>query len=71
MRFALASLVVSLLAAFAVAVAPTLHDVIISFPKDTPDSVVRQAKQKVLDAGGVITHEYSREILSPWGSMCV
>lgn len=32
--------------------------VIVSYPQDTPDSVVAQAKQAIVDAGGIITHEY-------------
>jgi len=32
--------------------------VIISYPNDTPDSIIDQAKDAVLAAGGVITHEY-------------
>lgn len=32
--------------------------VIISYPPETPDSIVDQAKKAVVDAGGVITHEY-------------
>ncbi|KAJ9133520.1 hypothetical protein NKR23_g10648 [Pleurostoma richardsiae] len=31
---------------------------IVSYPSDTPNKVVDQAKKAVLDAGGVITHEY-------------
>jgi len=32
--------------------------VIISYPPETPDSVISQAKKAVIDAGGIITHEY-------------
>jgi hypothetical protein len=32
--------------------------VIISYPSETPDSVLDQAKQAIKDSGGVITHEY-------------
>ncbi|KAK4165017.1 hypothetical protein QBC43DRAFT_316560 [Cladorrhinum sp. PSN259] len=33
--------------------------VLISYPSDTPDSVVTQAKKAIVDAGGIITHEYT------------
>ncbi|KAK4040471.1 hypothetical protein C8A01DRAFT_46190 [Parachaetomium inaequale] len=33
--------------------------VLITYPPETPDSVVSQAKKAVVDAGGVITHEYT------------
>ncbi|KAL2143273.1 hypothetical protein VTI28DRAFT_10580 [Corynascus sepedonium] len=33
--------------------------VLVTYPPETPDSVVSQAKQAVVDAGGVITHEYT------------
>lgn len=59
MRFALFSLVIALLAAFAMAAAPH-KSVIMSWPNDTPDSVVEEAKQAIIDAKGVITHEYSK-----------
>ena len=32
--------------------------VIVSYPNDTPDSVVQQAMGAIKDAGGMITHEY-------------
>lgn len=32
--------------------------VIVSYPNDTPDSIVDQAKDAIVAAGGVITHEY-------------
>ncbi|CRG83217.1 hypothetical protein PISL3812_00568 [Talaromyces islandicus] len=33
--------------------------VIISFPDNTPDSVILEAKKTITDAGGWITHEYN------------
>ncbi len=33
--------------------------VLITYPPETPDSVVNQAKKAIVDAGGVITHEYT------------
>jgi Mrp family chromosome partitioning ATPase len=32
--------------------------VIVSYPDETPDSVVNQAMDAIKDAGGMITHEY-------------
>lgn len=58
MRFALSASFVALLATFAMAVAPQ-KSVIMSWPNDTPDSVVQAAKQAIIDAKGTITHEYS------------
>jgi len=58
MRFVIFSLLVALLATFAMAVAPQ-RSVIISWPKDTPDEIVEQAKEAIRNAKGVITHEYN------------
>jgi len=33
--------------------------VIITYPDNTPDSVLNQAKKAIIDGGGVITHEYN------------
>jgi hypothetical protein len=33
--------------------------VLVTYPPETPDSVVTQAKQAIVDAGGIITHEYT------------
>jgi hypothetical protein len=33
--------------------------VIVSFPKDTPTDILDKAKEAVLTAGGMITHEYT------------
>lgn len=33
--------------------------VIVSYPNDTPESVLDQAKQTIQNDGGSITHEYS------------
>lgn len=32
--------------------------VIITYPAETPDSILDQAKDAIRDGGGVITHEY-------------
>ncbi|KAF2722021.1 hypothetical protein K431DRAFT_222913 [Polychaeton citri CBS 116435] len=44
-------------AAFVIATAPQ-KAVIVSFPNDTPSSVLDQAKDVIRTAGGIITHEY-------------
>ncbi|OJI82430.1 hypothetical protein ABZX51_001314 [Aspergillus tubingensis] len=37
------------------------ESILVTFPSGTPDSVVDQAKQSVKDAGGKITHNYSKQ----------
>lgn len=32
--------------------------VIITYPPETPDAVLAQAKKAIVDGGGLITHEY-------------
>ncbi|KAK1145473.1 hypothetical protein N8T08_004348 [Aspergillus melleus] len=32
--------------------------IVVTFPKDTPDSVVKDARQAIIDAHGEITHDY-------------
>ncbi|KAL1601407.1 hypothetical protein SLS60_006320 [Paraconiothyrium brasiliense] len=60
MRFAITSLLTALFAAVAMAVAPVLHDVIISFSEDAPSELLEAAKEKVRNCeGAVITHEYT------------
>lgn len=53
MRFALFSLVTALLATFAMAVAPQ-RSVIISWPNETPDHIVEEAKEAIRQAKGVV-----------------
>ena len=60
MHFALSTLLTVLFAAVAMAVAPTFHDVIISFPNGAPGHLLEEAKEKVKNTKGAkITHEYS------------
>lgn len=33
--------------------------VLVTYPPETPNSVVNQAKKAIVDAGGMITHEYT------------
>ncbi|KAI9374544.1 hypothetical protein BJX61DRAFT_540668 [Aspergillus egyptiacus] len=35
------------------------NSVLVTYPKDTPDSVIESAKDSIKEAGGTITHEYS------------
>lgn len=58
MRYALFSIVVALLVAFAMAVAPQ-RSVIISWPNETPDQIVEDAKEAIRKAQGEVTHEYN------------
>lgn len=50
----------SILAFVAVALAATQpqKSIIITYPDNTPDSIVDQAKNAVIAAGGMVTHEY-------------
>ncbi|QKX64317.1 uncharacterized protein TRUGW13939_11491 [Talaromyces rugulosus] len=43
----------------ALAVKAQQKSVIITFPDDTPDTVMLEAKRTITDAGGWITHEYN------------
>lgn len=52
------SLLLTLLLAFTWATSPQ-RSVIVSYPDDTPDSVLDEAKSAVKQAGGMIIHEYS------------
>ena len=47
-----------LMAIFASAVAPVKQAVIVSFPQDTSESIVEDAKGALERAGGVVTHEF-------------
>ncbi|KAK8200642.1 hypothetical protein M8818_005957 [Zalaria obscura] len=58
MRFTLHLLLLAFLAALAYAGAAQ-KAIVVSYPSDTPDSVLEQAKAAIKEAGGVITHEYS------------
>ncbi|KAL5118810.1 hypothetical protein ACEQ8H_003313 [Pleosporales sp. CAS-2024a] len=58
MRFTLTALFVALFATLAMAAAPH-KSVIMSWPNDTPDSVIEAAKKAIIDAKGTITHEYN------------
>jgi len=56
MKFAIFS-ILALVAAVLGATMPQ-KAVIVSYPDETPDSVVDQAKNAIKAAGGMITHEY-------------
>ncbi|PQE22816.1 ase inhibitor propeptide protein [Rutstroemia sp. NJR-2017a BBW] len=56
MRFTLFS--IFLLVAVALSAAVPRKAVIVSYPDDTPDSVIDKAMDAIRAAGGVITHEY-------------
>lgn len=58
MRFATLSVLTALFAATTMAAAPQ-RSVIVSFPNETPDHIVEEAKEGIRKAKGVITHEYS------------
>ncbi|CAK1361184.1 hypothetical protein CB0940_03422 [Cercospora beticola] len=58
MKLVISSLLLALLAIFAAAAVEPKHQVIISYPKDTPASIMEDAKKAIIEAGGFITHEY-------------
>ena len=61
MKLAILSLLVALLA-ISVLGKPHQRAVIVSYPEDTPDSVLTEAKDALRKSGGIITHEYSWSI---------
>ena len=63
MRFALSALLLALLVVLAAATSPQ-RSVIVSYPDDTPDSVLDEAKAAIKQAGGLVTHEYSKGLLA-------
>ena len=56
MKFSILSMLAC--AAVAIAVVQPQKAVIVSYPEDTPDSVVEKAMDAIKEAGGSITHEY-------------
>jgi len=58
MKFAQTLLVPFVLLAGSVAAVAQQKSVIISYPKDTPQNIVDQARDAIVAAGGIITHEY-------------
>jgi len=56
MKFATLSLLA--LITFVMATPQPQKNIIVSYPDETPDSVVQQAKDAIISAGGTITHEY-------------
>lgn len=62
MRFTILSLLTLLTTTtttMATQTSPPQKSIIVSYPKGTPDWVVDQAKQAIISAGGIITHEYN------------
>jgi hypothetical protein len=60
MKFPLLSMLAFALCLFSLVLAlePRQKSVIISFPDATPWNIVDDAKQAIVNAGGMITHEY-------------
>lgn len=50
----------ALTAATAFAASVAQKAVVISYPDETPQHVLDEAKEAILAAGGIITHEYSK-----------
>jgi hypothetical protein len=59
MRFSILAFLT--LIAFVLAVPPTQKPVVVSYPDDTPSSVIDQAIEEIRKDGGIITHEYCKE----------
>jgi len=62
MRFFVLTLLIAFLVVFASASLPQ-KAVIVSFPNETPDYIVIEAKEGLKAAGGEITHEYRKPSL--------
>ncbi|KAK1055731.1 hypothetical protein LTR74_015442 [Friedmanniomyces endolithicus] len=58
MRFTLSFLLLALFAALCLAATPQ-KQVIISYPEDTPQYILDQAKAEIIKAGGMVEHEFS------------
>ncbi|KAF2154737.1 hypothetical protein K461DRAFT_319261 [Myriangium duriaei CBS 260.36] len=58
MRFSTSLLAAAFCAVLVQGKAP-LESILVSYDKNTADSVVEAAKKAIIDAGGEITHEYS------------
>ncbi|KAK5120139.1 hypothetical protein LTR85_006620 [Meristemomyces frigidus] len=58
MKLPITILLLALFAVLGLAATPQ-KDVIVSYPNDTPSSVVDDAKNAIVKAGGVIEHEYT------------
>ncbi|KUL85825.1 hypothetical protein ZTR_07336 [Talaromyces verruculosus] len=53
-------LIVLILAIFQIAMAVQVQKpIVVSYPDNTPDSVLNEAKKAITDAGGWITHEFN------------
>lgn len=59
--------ILCLLALFATvfALLPPQKPVVVSFPDDTPSSVINDAIEEVKKGGGIITHEYGMNQMAP------
>ncbi|MCJ1295733.1 hypothetical protein MMC34_007297 [Xylographa carneopallida] len=57
MKLYVFSVLLALLVLSATAALPK-KQVVITYPSDTPDSVLDEAKLAITSAGGIITHEY-------------
>ena len=68
MKFPLFALLLAILAVCALG-ATDQRSVIVSYPNETPDEILDEAKAAVIKGGGLITHEYSMPI-PPMCSEC-
>ncbi|RVX66776.1 hypothetical protein B0A52_08969 [Exophiala mesophila] len=59
MRFYTTILIICALFVAALARPPPLKMVVVSYPNDTPPSIVDKAIEEVRNAGGIVTHQYS------------
>ena len=55
----IAYLLLALSAASGVFAVEAQKSFLMSFPQNTADSIIQDAKQKIIDAKGFITHEYT------------
>lgn len=57
MKFLISAILLAFLAIFAIAAEQPMKQVIIGYPKGTPEKVLEEAKKCVLDAGGYISYD--------------
>lgn len=63
MKLAIFAVFLALFLATALAQTSPQKAVMVTYKQDTPDSVLEQAKEAIRQAGGIITHEFSKTLI--------